>query len=439
MLTMPTRHLIGRLTVEIVLPGHEQAPARQQEISAWARSDDLWRSLSRALDELVPADEIVTIPRLEVSVEVSSEPAFQAQLGRALTQAIGQLIRCHDSATLRCSQEHYTQQLAWHFLTTGALPWTAPREQAAAVAVFLDRLPLPENEAFVLRLRPASAATPTLWQRLVYAIGIEKVQRLVLQHGHFSPSQTAALLQAATAAETLSEMTASGFWHSIFLNPDLSVSSPLELEQAMGPQAKLAGPATDFLHPSAASQTTSVSNTEASSLDEPVAEAYFVHNGGLVLLGQFLPELFRLTNLLDGDDFRNDEARHKAIHLLQYLATGETEAYEYDLLLNKLLCHQPPGRPVPRWVPLADADLAQADALLGAAIQHWSVLRNTSAAGLRETFLQRPGKLSAAPDGGWRLHVERKTVDILLDRLPMGWGYSVVRLPWLPYLIYVEW
>lgn len=436
---MPTHHLIGRLTVEIVLPGHEQAPARQQEISAWARSDELWRNLSQTLDELVPAEAVVTIPRLEVSVDVSSEPAFQAHLRRALIQAIGQLLQGHNSAIIRRSQEHYTEQLGWHFLTTGALPWTAPREQATAVAAFLDQLALPENEAFVLRLRQGSATNPVLWQRLVYAIGIEKAQRLVLVHGHFSPSQTAELLQAATDAETQSKMSTSDFWYSIFLNPVIPALYLLELQQATRQQAKPASLATDFFHSSTASQNPSVSDAAPSFQEEPVADAYFVHNGGLVLLGQFLPELFRLTNLLDGNDFCDEAARHKAIHLLQYLATGDTEAYEYDLLLNKLLCHQPLGRPVPRWVPLADADLAQADALLGTAIQHWSVLRNTSAAGLRETFLQRPGKLSAAPDGGWRLHVERRTVDILLDRLPMGWGYSVVRLPWLPELIYVEW
>jgi hypothetical protein len=56
--------------------------------------------------------------------------------------------------------------------------------------------------------------------------------------------------------------------------------------------------------------------------------------------------------------------------------------------------------------------------------------------GLRENFLKRDG-LIRKKENDWHLHVERKTMDVLLDRIP--WGYSMVQLPWSTYFISVEW
>ncbi|HEV2830338.1 MAG TPA: contractile injection system tape measure protein, partial [Hanamia sp.] len=63
---------------------------------------------------------------------------------------------------------------------------------------------------------------------------------------------------------------------------------------------------------------------------------------------------------------------------------------------------------------------------------------NTPSQGLQETFLQRNGKLIFnETDGYWKLVVERKAVDILLDRIP--WGFSYVQLPWMKYALITEW
>ena len=56
--------------------------------------------------------------------------------------------------------------------------------------------------------------------------------------------------------------------------------------------------------------------------------------------------------------------------------------------------------------------------------------------GLRDAFLKRDGLLIKKEDG-WLLQVERKTLDVLLDKIP--WGYSTVSLPWNSYLVFVEW
>lgn len=78
----------------------------------------------------------------------------------------------------------------------------------------------------------------------------------------------------------------------------------------------------------------------------------------------------------------------------------------------------------------------ECEELLQAAIGHWSVLKNTSVDGLRETFLQRNGKISRV-EKGWKLQVERKTVDVLLAKLP--WGLGIIKLPWMNDMMFVEW
>ena len=85
---------------------------------------------------------------------------------------------------------------------------------------------------------------------------------------------------------------------------------------------------------------------------------------------------------------------------------------------------------------LSEADAAEAESLLRAAIGHWTALGQASPAALRETFLQRPGRLGRVAEG-WRLEVERRGTDVLLDRLP--WGLGAVRLPWMPHPLFVDW
>jgi hypothetical protein len=55
---------------------------------------------------------------------------------------------------------------------------------------------------------------------------------------------------------------------------------------------------------------------------------------------------------------------------------------------------------IPRELSLAAGELEEADNLLLAVIQHWTRLGNATPAGLRETFLQREGKLILAPNTG---------------------------------------
>jgi len=163
---------------------------------------------------------------------------------------------------------------------------------------------------------------------------------------------------------------------------------------------------------------------------------HYISFAGLVLLHPFFSTLFQTLGYVDGKAFINFGAQVRAVHLLHFLAGGEEQPPEHQLLLPKLFCSLPLNAPIAQDVELTENERTEAIALLEAAIRHWGALGSASPDGLREGFLQREGKLEKMADGR-RLTVERKTVDLLLDRLP--WGIGMVKLPWMEEVLRVEW
>jgi hypothetical protein len=165
-------------------------------------------------------------------------------------------------------------------------------------------------------------------------------------------------------------------------------------------------------------------------------EPIFITNAGLVLAGHYLPRLFDAAGLFEAGRFKHQEAAHRGVCLLQYFADGSVEPPEHLLPLNKVLCGFEPEEPIATRPPLRPSETEVADGLLEAILAHWSALGRTSVLGLRESFLQREGRLSLAPPA-WQLLVEPRTFDMLLDRLP--WSFKVIKHQWMEKALYVEW
>jgi hypothetical protein len=166
------------------------------------------------------------------------------------------------------------------------------------------------------------------------------------------------------------------------------------------------------------------------------ADEVYIGNAGLVILWPFLSHFFARLELLDGNQFRDQAARQRAIALLQYIATGDLACPEYVLPLNKLLCGLEPADLFDMLEPLQEAEMDECTNLLTAVIAQAPVLRSMSPSGFRGTFLLRQGVLSIR-DGFWLLRVERQTYDIVLERFPWGWEW--VKLPWMNAPLRVEW
>src|SRR5215831_16301531 len=79
---------------------------------------------------------------------------------------------------------------------------------------------------------------------------------------------------------------------------------------------------------------------DAPSSPEEDEDSRIVPTAGLCLLWPFLPRFFARLGLLDDDGsrFAGPAARHRAVLLLHYLASGETDAPDFVLVLPKVLC-----------------------------------------------------------------------------------------------------
>ncbi len=162
-------------------------------------------------------------------------------------------------------------------------------------------------------------------------------------------------------------------------------------------------------------------------------DAIYINNAGLVIVAPYLGRFFNKLELLN-DNQINHMAR--AITLLQHIVTGENDFEEFEVVLPKLLCGIQPNEPIVQKYQLTATDKEAAEELLQAVITNWPVLKTTSVAGLRESFLQREGKLYKAGDQ-WRLKVQSLSYDMLLDQLP--WNIKMIKLPWMQSLLVVEW
>lgn len=178
-------------------------------------------------------------------------------------------------------------------------------------------------------------------------------------------------------------------------------------------------------------------NAKHNPADELPEEGVYMENGGLVILHPFFQPLFTELELVTIDgQFVNDDAKMRAAVILDYLLTGNTQYAEYDMLLNKLICGIPAEEVLPNDIILAERETRECDELMNTVLQYWEALKGAGTEAVRETFFHRKAKVRFKDDH-WLLQVERNAADILLDRLP--WGIGIIRLPWLQYLIHVEW
>lgn len=208
--------------------------------------------------------------------------------------------------------------------------------------------------------------------------------------------------------------------HSLMVSKDLKISNKkhniTEIEDELKPE-----------------ETGRKEKKESSEIKQ---DAIYIGNAGLILLHPFLPALFENLELTNDNSRIDESSRQISVLITEFLVTGTDEPEEFNLALNKFLCGIDPDETVITELKLKDEIKDECQVLLNEVIARWSVLKNTSIGGLRETFLQRNGKLSKV-DNGWLLQVEQKAVDVLLNHLP--WGIGIIKLPWMNEMLFVEW
>ncbi|MBP7112042.1 MAG: hypothetical protein KBA82_03525, partial [Nitrosomonas sp.] len=168
-----------------------------------------------------------------------------------------------------------------------------------------------------------------------------------------------------------------------------------------------------------------------------ILEEIYIHNAGQVLAAPYLPRLFTMLNLVEDGVFIDRQAAERAVHLLQFMVNEQTQTPEYQLTLNKVLCGITTGIPIDNRIDISAHEKKTIEGLMLGMIQNWKTIGNTSISGLRQTFLQRKGRLHLKEDGMWYLTIEPGTFDMLLDSLP--WSYSVIKHAWMERAIHVTW
>ncbi|UTW67000.1 hypothetical protein KFE94_02470 [bacterium SCSIO 12643] len=162
----------------------------------------------------------------------------------------------------------------------------------------------------------------------------------------------------------------------------------------------------------------------------------FVNYSGIVILAPYLGMLFERLGLLKNNTFIDHDSQSRAVHLLDYAATGSVGKEEHELVVHKVLCGMQIADPIAHITDLTDQEKETIDGLLNAIIQQWTPLNNTSIEGLRASFLIRMGKLEE-DENSFHMNVEQKSYDMLLDQIP--WNISQIKLSWMEKMLIVEW
>ncbi|QEM11200.1 contractile injection system tape measure protein [Mucilaginibacter rubeus] len=480
-------HIIHKLILDIEVP-HRNAAQKAQDEAVRYFEQVLLKKLEQLLDGMDVSAHVL-IDRLDIDLGKGKlEEVFeqlQQSLSKALEPALNpNMIPDGDEPDEAISYSSLTDEqqvfnVLVYFLNTGRLPWyiVATTEWLQQEDVWLSKLSglLISDATYRLKLINLFKVTQTAISRLFSQFGMVFIKQLVAvllkvdvriyQTGidslindikdsisRQSPNDNDRLL-----SEPSSEYSAviEKLLHMLHLRtgydvlPDgilkklidlitgelkiFSSTSATSLVQIADKAIQTAEskPALQITKP-----TATPDNSETNLTKEEETEGAYVNQAGLVILHPFLEYFFKDFGLLHDNDFVDLPARQLAVHLLHYLGTGNTGAFEYDLYFEKFLCRWPLSEILAREVEIPQRMLEEGDNMLGTVIKYWKALKNTSPGGLRDAFLTRNGKLIEAEKPA-RLIVERKDLDILLSSLP--WGIGVIKLPWMDEPFYVEW
>ena len=172
-------------------------------------------------------------------------------------------------------------------------------------------------------------------------------------------------------------------------------------------------------------------NSAAGKKDE-----ILVKDAGLVLVGAYVPTLFKKLEYIAEGAFVSEQARLKACRLLRYIVFGDLPS-DGLYFLGNYFCGLPWNFRIPKEIVLDDNEKKIAESLVMSIIENWKAIGHVSIDGFRGTFLHREGKIEKETDEEIYLKVKQGPFDMLLDRLP--WSYSMLKFKWHKKLLSTIW
>lgn len=476
-------HKIRKQTLLLTVHNKDTVFTWQHQVTAlyWNK---IIPALEKLFDSYSSSDMVIYIDRLEIDLgkikatDLDNDHYITLLLEK-LTAALAALqVRETPRKTL---PEHSFDQWCY-YMEHGALPWNAARPNAqwyqqvlqtlatSHTAISLLRKQATENRDYLLRIllqhtqefitqllaiitaRKQNSWTPLITQlydayRLLQPSGAASLNRRAFEQSCWYTLLLEAVKDPAVSDPMLiSSLLAQQPVFTTQMQELLTICHHNNWQELLSAAVSLNAqhlallqkekPAAPFGEDALPAQETAAPEDEAT--DAPAnGNTFYVVNAGIILLHHWLLPMFtQLEWTADGKKFINASAQKKAIMLLHYMATGETEAEEFELMLPKLLCGWPLKKPLDTKLAPTAAAVEEAEGLIENAISYWKALKNISADGLREGFLQRPGRLITGTDKH-QLQMEPDTIDILLDRLP--WNISIIKLKWMKIPLHVQW
>jgi hypothetical protein len=470
-MSKPITHIIHKLNLEIDVPDEKLARKMYQQAGSLLQQYVLPK-LEELLKRIDDGGLHININSLNIDIDASRtsslEEVIKTQIAAAVMDEIAAVLKKNESdgkqeqPLKRTGHQQIVDAFIW-FIEHGELPWW-----------FADGSLLADSTNIIEAISNREAKfVPTFLQLL--KCNVDAVNRLLLQYDAVLLTYLFSLLvpleiftEAAESERRLvnsreNNFNAEGiklhYWQHVWRMHGVEALAQLSIDDFQKPLqlwigALLSSDADNIrLNPfvvgdklvdykETSKEETTELDAHSDKRDERDGEIKVPVDGllaahaGLVLLHPFLQYFFAELKLLNGESFPDKKCRAIAVHVLHYLATGQECAPDFNLLFEKYLCGMSAEDTTNRYTKLTQEMKTEADGLLGSVVKHWSALKSTSAEALRESFLQRKGKLVVA-ESGHRIVMEQSSLDILLMRIP--WNISLIKLPWLQQLIHVEW
>ncbi len=447
-------HIIQRQHYEIIMRQQKTALDIQQRLEE-INTMYVLPQLAEKMDKYFSNDEVVTIDKLELNLGKISKDANSREWARLIIDYLEiqlKLFETVNAKTKKHKRQHLAESWIW-YLRTGVLPagsiYNSVREIIADLfAEEKTIIAYDEESKELIRWFLLNNADGYVIRRIISLdLAVKKIhiQLVFPDLTNEDVDQLDDEINAVSFPKPLTNFYKQRLWESVFnklikktVSKEISIKHLIEEIKIRSNELKAeANKDEDIIFTfKKANEQAETNNKETASKASMPEPEIFISNAGLCLLAPWLTNFFKETGLVNENKFIDHEKQAHAIYLLHYLITKETDPTEEVLLFPKLLCGWPLQMPVFNKTEITGYEINECEDLLNSVIQNWFVLKNTTTEGLRESFLQRSGKMTEQEDQ-FIIQPEQRSIDLLLEYIP--WTFRMIRLPWMKKSVQIDW
>lgn len=491
------QHILHQINLELNVASEQTAFDLKNGLDRFFK-DEFLPQAELLFEEIIPSGQIIRYDSLDLEINLDANESLQFANDSLINQLRTKLdlnipnfsfqlprpgiSNTQQNATSGAISENQSNQpllaepisdeenTLLYFLKTGQLPWHANSLEYASPAEDAALSTLIQNKVFLQKLKLLFQSDVTILERFVQQISPSITMEVI---GHFSGAPEKSLRKLKAGLGTYPEsdqikickllikilithrQLSSEIVKNEILNDSGQLNSISGLEKLLMEFFASAGLKYETDSPSGQirpeikkhldGQASFRTNSQQEKNDlSPIPEfsersvigSLYIQNAGIILAHPFLSKLFAVTGCLNNRNHIIPDKKQKVVQLIHYLATGLGNDFEFNLTFEKYLCGLPQETILSRISELSEEDRNECTDLLKSIVSYWPALKNTSPYGLRQMFFHRNGKLDLTKSPH-KLYIERKAQDVLLDKLQ--WNISIVKLPWMDDLLFVEW